>query len=497
VSLVSQEEKEKEKKIFIERLNKFIEFTQSEVDKGVNPGGHYKAVWTRDAAFILKDQFLSGHFKIALQQILLIWSNQIIATEERSLSLLYCTWKRKPLLFGRGSPEMDFNPIIADDNTWKKFEGALPTTIYYEKGFCEVYGQNPDIDSIALMISTTSWILSTLFDIKDNPTKSEPVITLSLNERMDNRRENEIPFSKFSLIDIINFLIPCMLRAIIYLQNRDIDDDGLLEQKHNEDWMDTTLRIGKVVYSQACWILALKNFSILLRKIGNKKESKRLEGMTNRAISAVESKMWSAKDGCYIDLLEADLHLDEKMHNRLITQDISLYLIALTEENSKDTSYKHIDNLNMKDYSTKCKSHINNININLDIYQRALSTLEVLKKRAWKNNLPLVTETEITKTGPWLLKINEYHNHTFWPWITGIEMLARTRFGKIDDCSLLLSKFVSNNGVHSNMLYEWVNPLTFQGSGAYPFRTGISSLRIAAFESLTQKALNTTTTIIR
>ena len=497
MNLVSQ--KEKEKKIFVERLNKFIEFTQTEVDKGVNPGGYYNAVWTRDAAFILKDQFLSGHFKIALQQILLIWSSQMIDTEEPSLSLLYCSWKRKPLLYGRGSPEMDFNPIIADDNTKKKFEGALPTTIYYEKGFCEVYGQNPDIDSIALMISTTSWILSTLLDLKDNPTtKSEPVITLSLNERMNNRRENEIPFSKFSLNDIINFLIPCMLRAVIYLQNRDIDNDGLLEQKHNEDWMDTILRIGKVVYSQACWILALKNFSVLLSKIGYKKESKRLEEMTNRAILAVESKMWSEKDGCYIDLLDADLHLDKKMHNRLITQDISLYLIALTEEDGKDTSYnKYIDNMNIKEYSIKCKSYTNNVNINLDTYQRALSTLEVLKKRAWKNNLPLVTETEITKTGPWLLKTNEYHNHTFWPWITGIEMLARTRFGKIDDCSLLLSKFVSNNGVHSNMLYEWVNPLTFQGSGAYPFRTGISSLRIAAFESLIQEALNTTTTIMR
>jgi glycogen debranching enzyme len=235
----------------------------------------------------------------------------------------------------------------------------------------------------------------------------------------------------------------------------------------------------------------------LLSKIGYKKDSKRLEEMTNRAILAVESKMWSEKDGCYIDLLDADLHLDKKMHNRLITQDISLYLIALTEEDSKDTSYKYIDNMNIKEYSIKCKSYTNNVNINLDTYQRALSTLEVLKKRAWKNNLPLVTETEITKTGPWLLKTNEYHNHTFWPWITGIEMLARTRFGKIDDCSLLLSKFVSNNGVHSNMLYEWVNPLTFQGSGAYPFRTGISSLRIAAFESIIQEALNTTTTIIR
>jgi glycogen debranching enzyme len=492
VNILVQKEKEKEQRGFVERLNKFIEFTQIEVDKGVNPGGHYKAVWSRDAAFILKDQFLSGHFKIALQQILLIWSNQIHATEEPSLSLLYCNLKRKPLLYGRGSPEMDFNPIIADDNTKKKFDGALPTTIYYEKGFCEVYGQNPDIDSIALMISTTSYILSNLLDLKDSPSKLEPVITLSLNERMDNRkRENDIPFSKFSLNDLINFLTPCMLKAVKYLQNRDIDNDGLLEQKHNEDWMDTILRIGKVVYSQACWILALKNFSILLRKIGNEKESKRLEEMTNRAILAVENKMWSAKDGCYVDLLDDDLHLDKKMHNRLITQDISLYLVALTEEeeDNKNTSYKNIDSMNITEYS-KNKSYT--YTINLDTYQRALSTLEILKKRAWKNNLPLVTETEITKTGPWLLKTNEYHNHTFWPWITGIEMLARTRFGKIDDCNFLLSKFVSSNGVHSHMLYEWVNPLTFQGSGAYPFRTGISSVRIAAIESLTMGASNIT-----
>ena len=508
------EEEEKEKKIFVERLQKFIEFTQIEVDKGVNPGGHYKAVWTRDAAFILKDQFLSGHFKIALQQILLIWSNQIIATsttKEKLISLLYCDLKTKPLLYGRGSPELDFNPIIADDDTKKKFDGALPTTVYYEKGFCEVYGQNPDIDSTALMISTTSYILSNLVDLKDNSpaattNTAEPVITLSLNESiMDNKRrgENEIPFSKFSLNDIINFLIPRMLKAVKYLQNKDTDNDGLLEQKHNEDWMDTTLRIGKVVYSQACWILALKNLSVLLKKIGNQIESKRLEEMANRAIVAVENKMWSAKDECYVDLLDADLHLDEKMHNRLVTQDISLYLVALTEaegkkekeESNKDPRHKYIDsNMNMNEYLTKSESYTDNININLDIiFERALSTLEVLKKRAWKNNLPLVTETEITKTGPWLLNTNEYHNHTFWLWITGIEMLARTRFGKTDDCSFLLSKFVSNSGIHSNMLHEWVNPLTFQGSGAYPFRTGISSVRIAAIESLTKRAANTIT----
>jgi len=58
--------------------------------------------------------------------------------------------------------------------------------MYYEKCICEVYGQNSDIDSIALAISTTSWILSNLHDLKDN-SKAEPIITLSLSERIDNR----------------------------------------------------------------------------------------------------------------------------------------------------------------------------------------------------------------------------------------------------------------------------------------------------------------------
>jgi len=63
-------------------------------------------------------------------------------------------------------------------------------------------------------------------------------------------------------------------------------------------------------------------------------------------------------------------------------------------------------------------------------------------------------------------------------------MMARNRLGKIDDFNYLLSLFISDNGVNSNMLHEWVNPLTFEGNGAYPFRTGISAIRIAISEFL-------------
>jgi hypothetical protein len=66
-----------------------------------------------------------------------------------------------------------------------------------------------------------------------------------------------------------------MIKAIRYLHNRDIDNDGILEQSHNEDWMDTELRAGKVVYSQAYFILGLNNLSYLLAEIGQDEESKK------------------------------------------------------------------------------------------------------------------------------------------------------------------------------------------------------------------------------
>jgi hypothetical protein len=67
-----------------------------------------------------------------------------------------------------------------------------------------------------------------------------------------------------------------MLNAVRYLISRDKDNDGLLEQYHNEDWIDTILRSGKIVYSQACWLLALTDFTALLIKVGMEEDAKKL-----------------------------------------------------------------------------------------------------------------------------------------------------------------------------------------------------------------------------
>jgi glycogen debranching enzyme len=256
-----------------------------------------------------------------MQHIYQIWSHQILPTNPEKL------------VYGRGSPEMKFLSEVAKEDKQKEFDGALPTTIY-QVGFSEVYGQNPDIDSTALMISTSSWILDRCLkdrqSLSKTPTSSAQTTTIASEHSSDYILAL---LSKVGITDpqkVAKFVLPRMLKAIEYLSNRDTDNDDLLEQNHNEDWMDTMLRSGKIVYSQACWILALNNLSTLLSKLGRDRDADRLMRLADKTINAVEQKLWSEEDGCYLDIQETH-HIGGPY--RTLTQDVSLYLIAIREYN--------------------------------------------------------------------------------------------------------------------------------------------------------------------
>jgi glycogen debranching enzyme len=437
------------KRLFRDEGNRFLKLTEQFLDEGINPGGYYKAVWARDASYILKDWFLGGRFEHAMQEILFIWSHQIGKDNEK-------------IVYGRGSPEMKYISHLADRETLNRFEGALPTTIFH--GFSEVYGKNPDIDSTGLMISTTSWILDNF--LKAHLMSGPPFA----------RSDTETELSMASVVSdfsvVLDFVVPKMLRAIDYLSRRDVDSDGLLEQGHNEDWMDTILRSGKIVYSQACWILALRQLSSLLLEIGRASEAEKLLALANRTIRAVEKELWST-NGTYADILDDPVN----GNGTVLTQDVLLYLVAITENlKGHDQQNDHEHRNNIAELQEKLLGTESN--------NRAQSTLEVIKKRIWKSNgWPVVTERPLEKTGPWVLDPNQYHNHTLWPWNVGIEMLARGRFGRIDECNQLLC-LLATQDTHSKMraLYEWVDPINDKGQGAYPFRTGISAIRNAIIE---------------
>jgi hypothetical protein len=352
---------------------------------------------------------------------------------------------------------MDFKPTIANKQVKKRFQGSLPTSMYPERKICEVFGKNPDIDSTALMISTTSWILSRI--VAKNVSATSP--TKSSSSPPSHDYLNQVQ-------KVLDFTIPRMHNALEYLANRDIDNDGLLEQNHNEDWMDSVMRAGKIVYSQACWILALSNFSLFLQLL--KKQERSIEQMVKWAdttINAIEEKLWSEEDGAYIDVQETH-HIGGPY--RTLTQDVSLYLVAISENSARDNLINREQNVSEAEKSSGENLH------------RAYSTLDALKSRVWKRKWPLVTEVELKSTGPWQLKPYEYHNHTFWPWTTGIEMLARSRFDRVKECNLLLSTLTSEGKFDMHTFYEWINPITYEGNGAFPFRTGISAVRISIFD---------------
>ena len=438
---------------FVAKADTFMVKTEEHALQGVNPGGYYHATWCRDASYILRDWTLSGNMTAALQQLYLIWSHQIQPGKEK-------------LVYGRGSPEMKFLSEEAEEDKQKEFAGALPTTIY-QAGFSELYGQDPDIDSTSLMISATAWILNKSLKSNSLSGGSSMVSTTASADSADYVSGLLLKLGITDPTKAIDFLVPRMLRAVDYLASRDIDNDGLLEQNHNEDWMDTALRAGKIVYSQACWILALKNLSSLLVSRGKQNESYRIRRMAEKAIEAVEELLWSEKDGTYIDIQETH-HIGGPY--RTLTQDVSLYLVAISENSARV-------NLTNNREQTFPREKTGDRNL-----QRAKRTLDALRNRVWKEKWPLVTEVVLKSTGPWVLKPYQYHNHTFWPWTTGIEMLARSRFDRIEECDLLLSTLTSESNLQMRTFYEWVNPITDEGNGAFPFRTGISAVRISVVD---------------
>ena len=450
---------------FIDNAKRFLQKTQEHVLQGINPGGIYQAIWCRDAAYILRDWFLSGNVQGTMQQIYQIWSHQIEPNREK-------------LVYGRGSPEMKFLSEVAKEHKQKEFQGALPTTIY-QAGFSEVYGQNPDIDSTALMVSTSSWILAR--SIKGTQSVSETPTAVQQTIVASEHSSDYISalLSELGMTDplkVAEFVIPSMLKAVEYLSSRDIDNDGLLEQNHNEDWMDTAIRAGKIVYSQACWILALRNMALLLSHLGRDDESKRMANLAYKAIKSVDQNLWSEEDGCYLDMQETH-HIGGPY--RTLTQDVSLYLVAVTE-NAANESLVVAERKHNGQEEGQTRSTI----LNQDLNERSNRTLDAIKVRAWKEKWPLVTEVELKSTGPWILKPYEYHNQTFWPWTTGIEILARSRFDRVDECNILFSKLASEGHPHMHAFYEWVNPITDQPNGSFPFRTGICGIRTAIVDIL-------------
>jgi hypothetical protein len=75
-------------------------------------------------------------------------------------------------------------------------------------------------------------------------------------------------------------------------------------------------------------LLALTDFATLLSKVGREEDAQKLMTLTTETIQAVEQRLWSDKHGSYVDIQE---NQDFEEPYRMLTQDISLYFVAITQ----------------------------------------------------------------------------------------------------------------------------------------------------------------------
>ncbi|MBI2184530.1 MAG: hypothetical protein HYU39_06180 [Thaumarchaeota archaeon] len=345
------------------------------VIRGVQPGGGYGGIWCRDASFIIRAMARLGLFEECLSGLTEIWSHQIQLNSN--------------VVYGRGSPLTGFKVRRASQDDLRSWSGALATTIRGRQ--LEVYGSEPDVDSNALLISATCDILRS-FDLG------------SLH-------------SALVRVD----------KAMNYLFGRAGSTTMFISQNPNEDWMDTAMRSGTVLYTQAVWAKALAAYGMALEAVGRRQEGgvvlsnlQKLIGSLNQ-LAKEEVEGWKSGQRVYQD---------------------AVYAVQ-------------VDGIDA---------------------EVSVEVLRVLKERTRRALGPVVVDPPLGETLPLRTNAGVYQNGAFWPWVTAQEVLAKLRYGFVDEAIALFRACIPFFGL------EWVEPVSGKKQGRYPFKTGIAAFLEASAE---------------
>ena len=120
--------------------------------------------------------------------------------------------------------------------------------------------------------------------------------------------------------------------------------------------MDTALRAGKIVYSQGCWIFGLDSSFCFAIKTGKSPDVTRITRLADKAIEAVNQKLWSKRRSYSMDIQRVGSSGDDDKIYRLLTQDVTYFLIAITANTVNDSFKDIVNNNNNKKKNCKNKN---------------------------------------------------------------------------------------------------------------------------------------------
>lgn len=191
---------------------------------------------------------------------------------------------------------------------------------------------------------------------------------------------------------------PTIERTIAYLQSRDRDGDGWIDQGPNQDWADVMGRSGEVTYCQALYFALLRETAELGKRLGYD-HAKDFARQALKLQQAFDQCFWDNENGFYVDAID-----DQGKPLRRITQDACLaFVFGLAQDQKKITSH-----------------------------------LQQLKKRCWTewgaaNRKP---QNSDGKAGP----PGFYHNGGVWLWTTAFEAYCHFRFGNPADGIAIINR---------------------------------------------------------
>jgi len=206
--------------------------------------------------------------------------------------------KRIYISYGRYSPKKGFEEERCNEEYLSKFRGGYPTLIGIYRGV--IYGYKPDIDSTIAGLLILKWI--------NDLTGGDPDIYKNIK------------------------------LGLKYLEDSDINRDGLVEQFENEDWAIHACRSGAVTYSNSLYLLLLENILDYSISIGDRDLNEYCRRMIPKIYEYLIYGFWM---GDYIvNMIDKYGKID--MTYALDTVYIGLSSISSGEERVKD----HLKTLN-------------------------------------------------------------------------------------------------------------------------------------------------------
>jgi len=189
--------------------------------------------------------------------------------------------------------------------------------------------------------------------------------------------------------------------AIEWLAKKDKDKDNLIEEGYLANWQDTVLKHAEVLYSNACYYHALKEFAFLAEYLGVKMIAAEYEKRAETTKLALNLKFW--ENEYYYDWIGL------RRHNHF---DSAGNILAVAW-----------------DVATK---------------NRSKSIMDTLEKEGL-NKVPVSTtypHYPFWKIIPFLLPVRAfyYHNGFSWPWIGCMMVSALNKMGEKEKAELELAR---------------------------------------------------------